>query len=244
MAVKIRAVRNNLGTGSLPWHAQASWSRLVDTEAFVNRMAAGRTTVTRTEILAVFQLAREELCALLAEGCYVKTPFGAALPVAKGSFKDMHEAFRPDSRESGHSLRFDFRLDPDLEDAALSRVECRRVSAEDRVSPVIRSVECMSGESGAGAIRVLDLRGARLGFDPADGACGLFLRAESRREWRVNAHIDIRPSRILALLPEGLPSGDYRVVVRARARGSAIRTAESQTLLSIQGCPKGVGPEP
>jgi hypothetical protein len=146
MAVKIRAVRNNLGTGSLPWHAQASWSRLVDTEAFVNRMAAGRTTVTRTEILAVFQLAREELCALLAEGCYVKTPFGAALPVAKGSFKDMHEAFRPDSRESGHSLRFDFRLDPDLEDDALSRVECRRVSAEDRVSPVIRSVECMSGK--------------------------------------------------------------------------------------------------
>lgn len=71
MALKIRAIQNNLGTSDSPYYALAARSDLIETEAFIDRMAAGRTTISKTEILAVFQLAREELTRLLAEGCYV-----------------------------------------------------------------------------------------------------------------------------------------------------------------------------
>ncbi len=64
-------MRNNLGTSQSPYYALASWSEVVESEAFIDRMAAGRTTISKTDILAVFQLAREELARLLSEGCYV-----------------------------------------------------------------------------------------------------------------------------------------------------------------------------
>jgi hypothetical protein len=54
MALTIRAMRNNLGTSESPYYALASWSELVETDAFIDRMSAGRTTFTKTDIIAVF----------------------------------------------------------------------------------------------------------------------------------------------------------------------------------------------
>ncbi len=95
MALTIRAMRNNLGTSESPYYALASWSDVVESEDFIDRMAKGRTTLSKTDIVAVFQLAREELVRLLAEGCYVKTPLGAALPIASGRFRSQKESFSP-----------------------------------------------------------------------------------------------------------------------------------------------------
>lgn len=60
MALTIRALRNHFSTNANPYYAHASWSQVVETEAFIDRMASGRTTISKIEILAVFQLAIHE----------------------------------------------------------------------------------------------------------------------------------------------------------------------------------------
>ena len=134
MALSIQAVRNTFGTSDRPYYAQASWTQSIDCERFIDRMAHARTTLSKTDIVAVFQLAREELASLLAEGYYVATPLGAAIPRASGTFAALDEQFRPDAKDSDQRLRIDFRLDPTIERQALREAALHtNVGREHRV---------------------------------------------------------------------------------------------------------------
>ena len=219
MALRIRALRNNLPGDKERWYAFASHPSTIGTEAFIDRMAAGRTTITRTEILAVFQLAREELTALLAEGYAVSTPLGKAVPVASGRLAGPDEAFRPRSGNSGHSLRIDFRIAKDIEAGALNKIQCVRDERGDTLSPRLLTVEPTGGAPSISAGVAVKFDGSRLKFDPGDGECGVFLADPTRGEIRLGTYIEIRPSRIVALLPTDLEAGSYVLFVRTRSRG-------------------------
>jgi len=233
MALRIRAIRNNLRSGPNPWYALASWSDTIESEAFIDRMAAGRTTLSKTDILAVCQLAREELTKLLAEGCYVKTPLGAALPVATGALSSPDEPFRPKVPASGHSLRFDFRIDPKIERDALKRIDCVREEAVDRLSPTILYVKAIPDGAtirNGGAIRI---SGSRLKFDASIETLGVFLIDSTAEEIRVATYFEIRPAVLIALLPPELEKGDYRLEVRTISRGGEVLKSGAAITLSI-----------
>jgi hypothetical protein len=220
MALLIRAARNNLTTSESPYYALASWPEVIDCDKFIDRMAAGRTSFSKADIVGVFQLAREELARLLAEGCYVNTPFGAAVPMASGKLESPDEPFRPTSEDSDHRVRFDFRLDPAIANEALASLRCRRIANEDYSSPRIACAASLKsgieGEAAAGEL--LRVSGARLKFDPADGSLGLFFRSASGDERRAEVYAHIQPSLVIAQVPADLPSGEYRLVLRARTR--------------------------
>jgi hypothetical protein len=221
MALTIRAMRNNLGTSDSPYYALATWSEVVENETFIDRMAAGRTTLSKTDILAVFQLAREELGRLLAEGCYVKTPLGAALPVAKGRLDSPDDSFLPNSPSSGHGLRIDFRIDPAIEAEALASIQCIRDKEGDRRSPRITAIVSLPSENGkeATAGGLVRISGSRMKFDPEDSRLGLFFRDEAGRETRAETYALIQPSSIIAVVPAALAEGGYRVVIRTVSKG-------------------------
>jgi len=221
MALTIRAMKNNLGTSENPYYALASWSGIVESDDFLNRMAQARTTLSKTDILAVFQLAREELVRLLAEGNYVKTPLGAALPVASGSFRTRDDSFLPKKRGSGHTLRIDFRLDPGLEAAALAKIRYVRDRKPERRAPLLTLASSVkTGSSGqveaGGLIRIV---GARLKFDPAQPEQGLYFRGPTRTETRAPVYAYVRPSSLVALVPPDLPEGSYELIVRSVTGG-------------------------
>ncbi|HUX42420.1 MAG TPA: DNA-binding domain-containing protein [Rectinemataceae bacterium] len=233
MALRIRAIRNNLRSGPNPWYALASWSDTIESEAFIDRMAAGRTTLSKTDILAVCQLAREELTKMLAEGCYVKTPLGAALPVATGVLTSPDEPFRPKAPGSGHSLRFDFRIDPKIERDALRRIACVREGTVDRLSPTIMHVKALPDGATireGGAIRI---SGSRLKFDASIETLGAFLIDSEAEETRISTYMEIRPSALIALLPPELEKGDYRLEVRTLSRGGDVLKSGASISLSI-----------
>jgi hypothetical protein len=221
MSLTIRAMRNHLGTSEKPFYALASWSGVVDSDAFIDRMAAGRTTLSKTDIIAVFQLAREELGRLLADGCYVKTPLGAALPVVKGGFFFPDDPFLPRRPGSGHELRIDFRIDPEIETRALASVQCVRDKEGDRRSPRIFAVAPLPPGNAeevevGGLIRIL---GARMKFDPSNESLGLFFRDGADRETRARVYAQIQPSSLIAVVPAVLTGGSYRLAVRTVSKG-------------------------
>ena len=217
-------MRNNLGTSQSPYYALASWSEVVESEAFIDRMAAGRTTISKTDILAVFQLAREELARLLSEGCYVKTPLGSALPVASGSFGSLFDPFLPNSLGSGHSLRIDFRIDRSIEKEALHGINCVRDREGDGRLPRLAAFEALPSGSrevaeAGGAMRI---SGSRLKFDPADRRLGLFLEDEAGIESRAEVYVLVQPSTLIALVPADAAPGSYRLIVRTISKGGEI----------------------
>ena len=217
-------MRNNLGTSESPFYALASWSEVVDSEKFIDRMAAGRTTLSKTDIIAVFQLAREELARLLSEGCYVKTPLGAALLVATGKFSQPRDPFLPKSPDSGHALRIDFRIDRKIEKEALASIQCVRDKAGDRRSPNLLAFEALPSGSHAEAEvgDVVRISGSRLKFDPADRRLGLFLEDETGIETRSEVYVQVRPSSLIALVPAAAKEGSHRLIVRTVSKGGEI----------------------
>ena len=230
MALTIRAARNTFGTSDRPYYARASWGTAVDTERFIDRMAEGRTTLSKTDILAVFQLEREELATLLSEGCSVRTPLGTAMPRASGTFAALDEPFLPGAKDGDHRLRIDFYIDPAIERQAIAKLRCKRAPAEDCVSPRILAVSSpQSGKDGAASPGdILVLTGLRLKIDPSDESQGLFLLATGGApgaERRCSVYPENRPSRLMALLPGDIASGDYKLVLRSRSRrGRKIET--------------------
>ncbi|MGA2548345.1 MAG: DNA-binding domain-containing protein [Rectinemataceae bacterium] len=237
MALKIRAVRNNLGTSESPYYALAAWSELIETEDFIDRMAAGRTTLSKTDIVAVFQLAREELTHLLAEGCYVKTPLGSAIPRATGKLDSPFDPFQPGRMKSGHGLRFDFRLDPKIEREALSTLRCQREASDDLQSPRLISVRSIQtgreGEAQSGDL--IRISGKRMKFDPADESQGLFFRSSAGEEIRASLYAHIQPSAIVAALPAELAMGDYGLIIKTVSRKGTRLEGIFQTTLRVVG---------
>lgn len=238
MALTIRTMRNHLGTSDKPYYALASASEMVECEAFIDRMASGRTTLSKTDIVAVFQLAREELGRLLADGCYVKTPLGAALPVARGALRDADEPFLPRSAGSGHELRIDFRIDPAIEREALASIRCVRDKAGDRRAPKPLVAAALPsqrrGEATAGGL--VKVCGARMKFDPADQALGLFFRGEDGAEKRAAVYAQALPSTLIAVVPLDAP-GEARLVVRTASKGGEILEGSLPEPMRIRAAP-------
>jgi hypothetical protein len=237
MSLKIRAARNNLGTSESAFYAFASWSTVVESDDFIDHMASGRTTLSKTDIIAVFQLAREELVRLLADGCYVKTPLGSAIPRASGKLDSPTDLFQPGCQGSGHGLRFDFRLDPKIEREALASLRCIRDSGSDLRSPRILSITSVqSGREGeARCGDLLRITGKRMKFDPADERLGLFFRSAAGEEVRSALYAQIRPSILIAEVPLDLKEGEYSLVVRTVSRGGTKLEGRSATLMRMVG---------
>ena len=77
MPIKISTSKNHLGTSKKPFTVRTESSVRVEFEELVSIMAAGRTTITAPDIAGTFLLQKQELAKLVADGKYVKTPFGS-----------------------------------------------------------------------------------------------------------------------------------------------------------------------
>jgi hypothetical protein len=241
VSLTIRAMRNHLGTSDKPFYALASVSEIIQSETFIDRMASSGTSVSKPDIIAVFQLAREELGRLLAEGCFVKTPLGVALPVAKGAFREADDPFLPKRAGSGHELRIEFRIDPAIEKEALASIRCVRDREGDRRAPILRAVAALpSGERGqveAGGL--LKVMGTRMKFDPTNHALGLFFKSEDGRVTRAAVYAQALPSSLIAIVPRDATEGSCRLLVRTISKGGEILEGQASAPLTIRAAPIG-----
>lgn len=231
MALKIAVVKNHLPTCQSPYIVRSAKQATVEFDRFLDIMASGRTTLTRTDIVAAMQLYKEELQKQLKEGNTVKTPVGSFFLSAAGSLDSLNESFLPKDGEKNHEVRLHLKNDKDFEDSILADLTIVREERPDFQKPVLYSAS-PAGEEGstlrAGGIVVL--KGLRLNFDTKASGQGLFFVDSSGAETRASVYPLVLPSTVMAVVPAGLAAGTFGLALRAAVNGKDIKEAKVENL--------------
>ena len=176
MALKI-AVLKNLIELPQPLHgASSDSSDVVEFERFIEIMAAGRTTLSKTDIMAAMQLYKEELQKQLVEGKTIKTPTGSFYLSAAGSMNSLDESYLPKDTTNNHEVRLHHKPERVFEDSIIGPLKILREERPDLSVPSLRAV-LAAGEEDAGTIRVggtIQIKGLRLRFDRKEAGQGVF----------------------------------------------------------------------
>jgi len=226
MPLKIMVLKNHLATCKDPFIVRSGAPVItVEYEEFLNIMARGRTTLTRTEVDAAMQLYGEELIRLLSEGKAVKTPTGTFFFSASGSLPSIDASFLPDTPSTNHGIRLHHKADRSFEDAAKLELSTERDERPDRSVPVLNVVGVAGEGQPDSPLHVADtaeIKGLRLRFDAADPSQGVFFVDPTGTETRSSRYSLVLPATVHALVPAGLSPGDYKVKLRAAVNGKDV----------------------
>jgi hypothetical protein len=224
MALKIAVFKNFLPNCPSPFIVRSDSSDVVEFDRFVEIMAAGRTTLTQTDIVAAMQLFKEELQKQLAEGKTVKTPTGSFYLCAAGSMGSLDESYLPKSQTNNHEVRLHHKPEKAFEDSIIGALKIVREERPDLSIPSLRTVLAAGDDSGAiGAGGMIQIKGLRLRFDPKVPEQGVFFVDAAGAETRSPFYPMVLPGTVLAGVPDTLVPGSYAVVLRAAVNGKDLR---------------------
>jgi hypothetical protein len=227
MALKIAVVKNYLPSNPRPFVVRSDCSDVIEYDRLIEIMAKGRTTLSKTDILAAMQLYKEELQRQLAEGTTVKTPTGSFYLSASGSMDSLDESFLPRDQGNNHEVRLHHRPDRALEEEIIAELRIVREERVDLGAPCLRTVQA-AGDAAAEGIRagsIVLLKGMRLRFDIKDPKQGLFFVDAALAESRSPYYPMILPATLMAAVPGSLAAGPYSIVLRAAVNGKDVREA-------------------
>jgi len=232
MALKITAHKNHLPTSTKPFVFRSGSSDIIEYREFLDIMAKGRTTLTKPDIAGVMELYSEELLKQLADGKTVKLNEGSYYVCASGCLNSLEESFRPDL-DGGHQLRIHFRPDRAFETQLFKEIRISREEERDGSAPSIRTtLDADLGTMNSVLLGgVLKICGLRLRFAKENPLEGLFLIDTSGTETRCLRYFELRPSAVLAEVPNTLVAGPYTLALRSLEFGAHIREGRYEGLV-------------
>jgi len=216
MTLKYSLAENLLTEREDDYSAHAHAAASLDIEAVIQRMLQRGTTLTRTDILAVWNAICETVKDVHLEGNTVNTPlFNTSFSIS-GVFESPLDSFDPNR----HKLNINVTKGAVLRDAEKNvRVEKTNVPSP---MPQIQEVK----DSISGTVNekftpggVVEVRGYNLRIDGDDPKCGLWFIDENGNEIKAETIIENKPSRILAMIPD-LTATSYQVKLVTQHTGS------------------------
>jgi hypothetical protein len=198
--------------------AQVYSAGTLDEEEFIRRSSAAGTMVSESDTRAVFANSKRLVVEALADGFNVSTGLGTFSVRVKGVFLGYEDRFDA----SRHEIAIDFRPARWLVKDLQQRARTHKIPPHEMQPNLNSFLDVVTGQRNAimtpGGIG--HISGNRLKFDPDDPEQGLYILGENRGVLRVRVIAENRPHKILFLIPP-LPSGSYRLAVRAVVHGSA-----------------------
>ena len=222
--LNIYALPNFLKTCLQPYLARSACSDTLEVDELVDIMANGRTTLTKPDITGCLQLFLEEVIDLVADGKYVKTPFGSFYLSARGRFERKNQPFTPGIGNLDHALAVHFRTNRNIEAKILSRARWERIETFDTTAAALDDVTVVGRAAGENARSgdTIKISGRRMKFDEAEPSCGVFLETDTT-SYRASLYADIAPSRIITTIPMEVPAGTYNLVVVTMPNGKDLK---------------------
>jgi len=231
--LKIAAIPNCLPTVKKPFMVHTVNRESVSFEQLVDRMAEGRTTVSKPDIVANMQLLVEQLFQELANGAAVKLPIGTFYMCASGTFDAIDQPFVYGEGDNGHDLRLHFRANRAEEIGMARLMRVQREPLIDKTAPRLFSAESVrtDEELVAAPGDFVRVHGHHLKFDKADPALGLWFVNGS--EHRAGQYASVEPSTVIAQVPPDLEPGQYSLVVRTSPNEKDVKESRLPDPVSV-----------
>jgi len=234
MPLSITALRNHLASCEKPYYVRSSNAGTIAYDDLLDRLAEGRTTITKPDAMAAIQLLMMEMDRALADGFVVKLPFGAFYLVASGTLDSADQPFEYGDKEYGHDIRLHFRAEREGEKSLAARAELERAAIFDHQLPIVLAFESVYDdaiERTVGQGQYLRIHGQRLKFDPTDADLGISFR--NGTEHRSPHYISVADQNVVALLPMDIPPGEYSIVTRTRPTGAEVKESVTPGLVVL-----------
>ena len=221
--IKITALQNQLPTVTKRYVAHIADRQHIGFDEFIGTMASGRTTVTKTDIVANMQLFFEELIKELVKGASIKVPLGTFYMSVSGTFDDVDQPFVYGDKEYGHDFRLHFRPDRATEISIAQSIKSCREKQIDRTAPCIfmahsvRTDEELTTSPGD----FVYISGQYMKFDKHMPEQGIWFRNGS--ECRSEQYAAITPGFVIAQVPPGIEPGEYTVCIRTSPNDKDIK---------------------
>lgn len=203
--------------------AQVTDSQSYNLEQIIDKMIERGSTLTKADITATMQVYTETICSLLEEGLQINTPLINTSMSISGVFDGATDSF--DS--SRHTVNINITPGTKLKET-LAKVKTQKVEAAS-TDPFITEVkDIVSGSVNESltAGGILQAVGARLKFDNADEAQGIFLIPETGNTVRCSIVAENKPARVMAMIPADITVGIYYLEIRSKmdSSGKATKT--------------------
>jgi len=209
--LKFNLVENLLTPAPNDYMAQVIGVRSYSVEEIVERMLKRGTLITKADVLAVLEVYHNEIADIVSEGEAVHTPIFNTQPSIPGVFDSAADNFDP----ARHKVRVN--INPGLLlRAAAEKIKATKVHVDDPIPYIVEVKDIVSGTVNDMLTLggVLQLRGSRLKFLPDEPDNGVFLLDDQNGENRCQLIVENKPARIIVVLPDQLPRGNYRIEIR------------------------------
>lgn len=213
------ALRENLLTADVnDYMAQTVDVRSFNLEEIIAVMLQRGTTLTRADITAVLEVYHSVIHDLTADGNAVNTPlFNTNLSIS-GVFNGATDSF-----DAKHHVINVNTVAGELFKQALATIKTSKTESQDTDPYITEVLDIVSGavNTTLSASGVVQLTGARLKFNQKDEAQGLFFVPETGNAVRCVTIAENKPARIMALIPQNLPNGNFYAEIRTKVTQSS-----------------------
>ena len=231
MPIQYALYPNPLTDGSDDQRAVIQNQESRTTEDIINEIVGRGSTVTRAELLAVIEEYEATITKFVANGDRVNTPLVNISSSISGIFANTDDHY--DSRR--HQIKLN--VNPGLRlKEAIEDMTTQKVNARQRRPQVTMVEDHMSGTKNDKITPggMLKISGSLLKYNPEDIEQGVFLMATDGSETKLGPVIRNKPSTLIITVPDGLPTGNYKLEVRSIIRRTtALRRGRLLTALSV-----------
>lgn len=226
MALIVGTRKNTLTGRTKEYRFHASCADTISSDELIDTIARSNQGLSRDEVELAFRLLSGTIAELVADGNYVKTPFGSFFLSAIGLADSPESDFKPGAKQ-GHGLRLRFRPERSFENKICDMASISRddVSWQKFPKPKELCVENKKQKPKLLPGTIVRLTGENLAFDAEDELQGVFfVKSISDTGLRAENYIKIKPKKLVFSLAEDMEEGEYTVVVRTSTKSGIIRS--------------------
>jgi DNA-binding domain/Domain of unknown function (DUF4469) with IG-like fold len=228
--LKYALFKSSLPSSKDKFHAITQLEVTATLDDLIDDMTSRGSTVTRAEVLSIWEEFTESIKMHLRRGENISTPLFYISQDIQGEFASEDDGFDP----SRHSVVFNI-SDTDALKKIADEAKVQKVAAV-KPMPIFKSyVDHASGNSTSiTSGNAATISGQRLKVDVADPQQGIFIIGNGA-ETKVTTFIDNQPSTLTFLHPQGLAAGVYQIEVRVKLyRTKDLRVANLGQPLTVQ----------
>jgi hypothetical protein len=204
-------VENLLTPTPNDYTAQPVNVRTVDLDGIFQRIGARYPGLTPAQIAAAVSEFFDEVCTITEEGDVINTPLLNTTFSTPGVYEGAMDSYDP----KRHSVKLNLSTGKRLRDA-VKKVKLEKVIVAEPL-PHVLEVKDIVSESVNETLTpggVIQIRGGRLKFLPAEADNGIFLVNEQGENIKLAIIVENKPAKLIAVLPTELAQGEYFLEIR------------------------------